>query len=60
MGRCIALMAKISELLDTSKQDKHCTNLVNKMENEPVLKRKIKAEDKKLWDCKSKTAYLEK
>ena len=43
-----------------SKQDKHYTNLVNKMENEPVLKRKIKAEDKKLWDCKSKTAYLEK
>lgn len=60
MGRRIALMAKISELLDTSKQDKHCTNLVNKMENEPVLKRKIKALDKKLWDCKSKTAYLEK
>ena len=59
MGRRIALMAKISELFNTPQQDKH-SHVVNKSENATVMKKKIKAEDKRLWDAKSKTAYLEK
>ena len=59
MGRRIALIAKISELINTPKQDKH-PDVVKKSENVRVMKKKITVEDKKLWDAKSKTAYLEK
>lgn len=59
MGCRITLMAKISELFNTPLQDKH-SDVVNKSENDIVMKKKIKAEDKRLWDAKSKTAYLEK
>ena len=59
MGHRIALMAKISELFNTPQQDKH-SHVVNKSENATVMKKKIKAKDKRLWDAKSKTAYLEK
>ena len=52
-------MAKISELFNTPQQDKH-SDVVNKSENDIVMKNKIKAEDRRLWDAKSKTAYLEK
>lgn len=59
MGRRIALIAKISELFNTPKQDKH-PDVVKKSENVTVMKKKITVEDKKRWDAKSKTAYLEK
>lgn len=59
MGRHIALIAKISELFNTPKQHKH-PDVVKKSENVTVMKKKIKTEYKKLWDAKSKTAYLEK
>ena len=59
MGRRIALIAKISDLLNTPKQYKH-PDVMKKPDNVTFMKKKIKAEDKKLWDAKSKTAYLEK
>ena len=59
MGRRIALIAEISDLLNTPKQDKH-PDVMKKPDNVTFMKKKIKAEDKKLWDAKSKTAYLEK
>ena len=42
IGRCIALMAKISELFNTSQQDKH-SDVVNKSENDIVMKKKNKS-----------------
>jgi len=45
--------------LQTQNQDKH-PDAVKKSENAILMKRKIEAEDKKLGDAKSKTAYLEK
>ena len=59
MERRIALIAKISDLLNTPKQDTH-PDVMKKPDNVTFMKKKIKAEDKKLWDAKSKTAYLEK
>lgn len=51
MGRRIQLMAKIKEIINTQ-------------EKEGVIsterKRKITTQDKKKWDAKSKTMYLEK
>ena len=51
MGQRIQLMAKIKEIINTQ-------------EKEGVIsterKRKITTQDKKKWDAKSKTMYLEK
>ena len=59
MGRRIALIAKKSDLLNPPKQEKN-PDVMKKPDNVTFMKNKIKAEDKKLWDAKSKTAYLEK
>ena len=59
LGRCIALIANISDIFSTPKQDKH-PDVMKKPDNVTFMKKKIKAEDKKLWDAKSKTAFLEK
>lgn len=60
MGRCIQLMAKIKEIINTGKKEGvNPTEVESKLEHSS-LKRKITTHDKKEWDVKSKTMYLEK
>ena len=60
MGRNIQLMAKIKEIINTQeKEGVNSTEVESKLEHSS-LKRKITTQDKKKWDAKSKTMYLEK
>ena len=60
MGRCIQLMAKIKKIVNTGKKEGvNPTEVESKLEHSS-LKRKITTHDKKEWDVKSKTMYLEK
>ena len=60
MGRHIQLMAKIKEIINTQeKEGVNSTEVESKLEHSS-LKRKITTQDKKKWDAKSKTIYLEK
>ena len=60
MGRNIQLMAKIKEIINTQeKEGVNSTEVESKLEHSS-LKRKITTQDKKKWDAKSKTIYLEK
>ena len=63
MGRCIQLMAKIKKkrkIINTGKKEGvNPTEVESKLEHSS-LKRKITTHDKKEWDVKSKTMYLEK
>ncbi|XP_078378030.1 uncharacterized protein LOC144661207 [Oculina patagonica] len=58
MGRRIELMAKIKEVIKTQEQGHHA-EVESKLEDSSQ-KRKITTLDKKAWDAKSKTKYLEK
>ena len=60
MGRHIQLMAKIKEIINTQeKEGVNSTEVESKLEHSS-LKRKITTQDKKKWNAKSKTMYLEK
>ena len=60
MGQRIQLMAKIKEIINTQeKEGVNSTEVESKLEHSS-LKRKITTQDKKKWDAKSKTMYLEK
>ena len=60
MGRHIQLMAKIKEIINTlEKEGVNSTEVESKLEHSS-LKRKITTQDKKKWNAKSKTMYLEK
>ena len=60
MGQHIQLMAKIKEIINTQeKEGVNSTEVESKLKHSS-LKRKITTQDKKKWDAKSKTMYLEK
>ena len=60
MGQRIQLMAKIKEIINTQeKEGVNSTEVESKLEHSS-LKRKITTQDKKKWNAKSKTMYLEK
>ena len=50
MGRCIVLIAKISELFNTPKQDKH-PDVVKKSENVTVMKKKNNSGGQETLGC---------
>ena len=58
MGRCIELMAKIKEITSTQRKE-NPGGVESKLENSSP-KRKITTLDKKNWDAKARTLYLEK
>lgn len=58
MGRRIELMAKIKEVIKTQEQGHHAEE-ESRLEDSSQ-KRKVTNLDKKAWDAKSKTKYLEK
>ena len=58
MGRCIELMAKIEEVIKTQEQGHHAEE-ESRLEDSSQ-KKKNNNLDKKAWDAKSKTKYLEK
>ena len=59
MGQCIQLMAKIEIINTQEKEGVNSTEVESKLEHSSP-KRKITTQDKKKWDAKSKTMYLEK
>ena len=60
MGQNIQLMAKIKEIINTQeKEGVNSTEVESKLEHSS-LKRKITTQDKRKWNAKSKTMYLEK
>ena len=60
MGRRIQLMAKIKEIINTQEKEGVISTEVESKLEHSSLKRKITTQDKKKWDAKSKTIYLEK